>query len=202
MRRHLLPLLLLPGTPTRVPGVWAVLRGLGTLLALLTALALSPAAQAQGVELAALRVKRADNELALDYQARLSLSAPVEEALHRGVPLYFTAQATVYRNRWYWRDERVARVNRTWRVAYQPLTAQWRVSLGGLSQVYGSLSEALAPLSRVSGWRIADGEKLESGERYYVDFFFRLDSSQLPPPMQVDIGSDWKLGIERTVRVD
>lgn len=202
MRRHLLPLLLLPGTPTRVPGGRAVLRWLGALLALLTLLTASPALHAQGVELAALRVKRADNELALDYQARLTLSAPVEEALHRGVPLYFTAQATVYRNRWYWRDERVARVSRTWRVAYQPLTAQWRVSLGGLSQVYGNLSEALAPLSRVSGWRIADGEKLEPGERYHVDFFFRLDSSQLPPPMQVDIGSDWKLGVERTVRVD
>lgn len=198
MCRHLPPLLL-PGTPRRVPGL---LRWLATLLTLLALLAISPALQAQGVELAALRVKRADNELALDYQARLALNPPVEEALHRGVPLYFTAQATVYRNRWYWRDERVSRVSRTWRVAYQPLTAQWRVSLGGLSQVYGSLSEALAPLSRVSGWHIADGEKLEAGERYYVDFFFRLDSSQLPPPMQVDIGSDWKLGIERTVRVD
>lgn len=198
MRRPLPPLPL-PGTPRRVP---AVLRWLGALLALLTLLGASPALHAQGVELAALRVKRADNELALDYQARLTLSPPVEEALHRGVPLYFTAQATTYRNRWYWRDERVARVNRTWRVAYQPLTAQWRVSLGGLSQVYGTLSEALAPLSRVSGWHIADGDKLEAGERYYVDFIFRLDSSQLPPPMQVDIGSDWKLGIERTVKVD
>ncbi|MEK8051505.1 DUF4390 domain-containing protein [Ideonella sp. DXS22W] len=194
MRRHQPPLL--PGTPQRVP---RALRWLGTLLALLT---LCTALHAQGVDLAGLRVKRADGELALDYQARLSLSPSIEEALHRGVPLYFTAQAAVYRNRWYWRDERVARVNRTWRVAYQPLTAQWRVSLGGLSQVYGSLSEALAPLSRVSGWRIADGEKLESGERYYVEFSFRLDSSQLPPPMQVDIGSDWKLGVERTVRVD
>ncbi|MDT7834089.1 DUF4390 domain-containing protein [Aquabacterium sp. OR-4] len=192
MRRHLPPPLL-PATLKRV------LRWLGALLALLS---LSTALHAQGVDLAGLRVKRADGELALDYQARLALTPPIEEALHRGVPLYFSAQATVYRNRWYWRDERVARVSRTWRVAYQPLTAQWRVSLGGLSQVYGTLSEALAPLSRVSGWRVADGEKLEAGERYYVDFVFRLDSSQLPPPMQVDIGNDWKLGVERTLRVD
>jgi hypothetical protein len=199
MRRHLLPLPLLPGTPRRVPAVWL---WLGALLALLTLLAVSPAAQAQGVELATLRVKRSDNELALDYQARLTLTPPIEEALHRGVPLYFSAQATVFRNRWYWRDERVSRVSRTWRVAYQPLTAQWRVSLGGLSQVYTTLSEALGPLSRVSGWRISDGDKLEAGERYHVDFVFRLDSSQLPPPMQVDIGSDWKLGVERTLRVD
>ncbi len=194
MHRHLPPLL--PGTCQRVP---RVLRWLAALLALLT---VCTALRAQGVDLAGLRVKRADGELTLDYQARLSLTQPIEEALHRGVPLYFSAQATVYRNRWYWRDERVARVNRSWRVAYQPLTAQWRVSLGGLSQVYGTLSEALAPLSRVSGWRIADGEKLESGERYYVEFAFRLDSSQLPPPMQVDIGSDWKLGVERTLKVD
>ena len=31
---------------------------------------------------------------------------------------------------------------------------------------------------------------------------FQLDNSQLPQPMQIDLGSDWKLGIERTLRVD
>jgi len=162
----------------------------------------APPAAAQGVELKSLRVERRDGELALEFSHRLTLGAAIEDALHRGVPMYFTAQAAVYRNRWYWRDERLARVSRTWRLAYQPLTANWRVSLGGLSQSYGSLSEALAPLSRVSGWRLLEGDKLEAGERYYVEFSFRLDNSQLPQPMQIDLGGDWKLGVERSLRVD
>ena len=171
-------------------------------LLLCAGLLLAPGAAAQGVELKSLRVERRDGELSLEFSHRLSLGAAIEDALHRGVPMYFSAQATVYRNRWYWRDERVARVSRTWRLAYQPLTANWRVSLGGLSQSYGSLAEALAPLSRVSGWRLLDGEKLEPGERYYIEFSFKLDNSQLPQPMQIDLGGDWKLGVERSLRVE
>lgn len=159
-------------------------------------------AAAQGVELKSLRVERRDGELTLEFSHRLTLSPGIEDALHRGVPIYFTAQAVVLRQRWYWRDERLARVSRTWRLAYQPLTANWRLSLGGLSQTHGSLSEALAPMSRVSGWRLLDGEKLEPGERYYVEFSFKLDNSQLPQPMQIDLGGDWKLGIERHLRIE
>ena len=96
----------------------------------------------------------------------------------------------------------MARVSRTWRLSYQPLTASWRLSLGGLSQGYASLSEAMAPLSQVSGWRLVELDKLEAGSRYHVEFSFNLDNSQLPQPMQIDLGGDWKLGIERSLRLE
>jgi hypothetical protein len=172
---------------------------LALLLGLLAPVA---AVQAQGVDLSQLQVRRVDGGLALDYNARLNLTPQIEEALQRGVPLYFTAQAQLLRSRWYWRDERVARVARSWRLSYQPLTASWRISLGGLSQVYATLSEALAPLSRVSGWRLAEAGTLEPGERYQVEFSFQLDNSQLPRPMQIDLGGDWTLGVERSVKVE
>ena len=159
-------------------------------------------ARAQGVELKTLKVERREGDLVLEFSTRLALGPAIEDALRRGVPMYFTAQAAVYRNRWYWRDERLARGTRTWRLAYQPLTAHWRLSTGGLSRGYGSLSEALAPLTRVTGWALLDGEKLDAGERYYVDFSFKLDNSQLPQPMQIDLGGDWKLGVERSLRVE
>lgn len=178
-------------------------RALGRLAAVGLATALAPARlPAQGVELDMLRVRRSDAELTLDYSARLVLSPSLEDALHRGVPMHFVAQATLWRSRWYWRDERLARVSRSWRVAYQPLTASWRVTLGGLSQLYGSLAEALASMSRVSGWRLADADRLGAGERHYVEFGFRLDVSQLPPPMQIDVGNDYKLAIERSLRLE
>lgn len=172
--------------------------------ALAWALALAGVAPvaAQGVDLSGLKVTRGDGEMALEYSARLTLSPSLEEALQRGVPMYFTAQASLWRSRWYWRDERIARVARTWRVAFQPLTGSWRVSLGGLSQSYPSLSQALVPLSRVSGWKLVDSDKLEPGERYYLEYSLRLDNQQLPLPMQIDVGADYKLGIERILRVD
>ena len=160
------------------------------------------AALAQSVELKTLKLERREGELLLEFGTRLSLGPAIEDALQRGVPMYFQAQTVVYRNRWFWRDERIARVNRSWRLAYQPLTGSWRISLGGLSQGFPTLSEALAPLTRVSGWRLLEGEKLEPGERYYVDFSFRLDNSQLPQPMQIDLGGDWKISVERSLRIE
>jgi hypothetical protein len=40
----------------------------------------------------------------LEFAARLELPRAVEDALQRGVPLYFVAEAQLLRSRWYWRD--------------------------------------------------------------------------------------------------
>ncbi len=163
--------------------------------------AVATPALAQGVELSSLQLGREDAALTLEYSARLKLSHALEDALKRGVPMYFVAQATVWRSRWYWRDERIAQINRSWRLSYQPLSASWRLSLGGLAQSFPSLGEALAPLSRVTGWRLAELERLDPAALHYVEFSFQLDNSQLPQPMQIDLGSDWKLGIARSLAV-
>jgi Domain of unknown function (DUF4390) len=121
-------------------------------LAFIVALA-GPAAHAQSVDLPTLGVERRDGSLQLEFVARVQLSRAVEDALSRGVPVYFAAQATLYRNRWYWRDERVARVGRTWRLAYQPLTSNWRVGVGAITQTFPTLAEALSVITRTSGWK-------------------------------------------------
>ncbi|EHR69761.1 hypothetical protein BurJ1DRAFT_0882 [Burkholderiales bacterium JOSHI_001] len=176
---------------------------LGWMLPLCLALLLgTPAGRAQGVEATALHLNRGEAGLTLDFSARLTLSRSIEDALQRGVPMYFSAQATLWRSRWYWRDERVARANRTWRLSYQPLTASWRVALGALSQNYASLGEALAVVASIGRWKLAESGALDPDEHYYVEFSYRLDTSQLPRPMQIGLGGDWSLGLERTLQVD
>ena len=91
---------------------------------------------------------------------------------------------------------------RSYRLSYQPLTGSWRVALGPLGQSYATLSDALAVISRVSGWSFSEGSQLDSGQRYYVEFSYRLDPTQLPQPLQIGLGNDWSLGTTRTVRVD
>jgi Domain of unknown function (DUF4390) len=164
---------------------------------------LPPAARAQGVELVTLQTTKSEGALNLEFVARLNLPKAVEDAVQRGVPIYFVAEATLLRSRWYWRDERVARVSRSWRLAFQPLTGAWRVGLGGLNQSYPTLAEALAAVSR-SAWRLADAAQLDSGASYYLEFSYRLDTSQLPGPMQFGLGGqgDWAVGVNRTLRVD
>ena len=165
------------------------------------------AARGQGVELAALKVHRDDGALNLDFAARVTLPPAVEEALQRGVPLYFVAEARLLRSRWYWRDERVARVSRSWRIAYQPLTNTWRVGLGGLHQTHGTLAEALSAASSAAGWKLTDLSRIEPGSSYTIEFSYRLDTAQLPGPMQFGLGGlggtgEWTVGIERELRFE
>jgi hypothetical protein len=179
-----------------------LLQGLGLLL-LLGAL-LGATALAQSIDLSTLQTSRREGALTLEFAVRIALSKTVEDALHRGVPVYFVAEAELKRNRWYWRDERVTRVQRAWRVAYQPLTGVWRVGLGGLNQTYPTLPDAMAAVTRSAGWKVADANQLDSDGRYYVEFSYRLDNSQLPSPMQIGLGgqADWTIGVERTLRVE
>lgn len=160
-------------------------------------------AQAGGVELAGLEVQSGDEGLFLDYSLNFELPRGAEEALSKSVPLYFIAEAEVLRSRWYWRDKRVARATRQWRIVYQPLTANYRVTFAGFSQTYATRSEALAAIRRGVHWKIAEPAQLE-GSGHYLEFGFRLDTSQLPRPMQIGIGNptDWTLAVETTVKVD
>lgn len=163
-----------------------------------------PAAAGAGAELALLQASRGDGALMLDFATRVTLPRAAEDALQRGVPIYFAAQATLLRSRWYWRDERVSRVNRVWRLAYQPLTSTWRVGLGGLNQSHATLADALAVVTRASQWRLAELQQIDPDSHYYVEFSWRLDTSQLPSPMLIGLvsGTDFSLGVERTLRLD
>ncbi|MDM4766882.1 DUF4390 domain-containing protein [Pelomonas sp. SE-A7] len=166
-----------------------------------TLMGLAAPALADGIELASLKTEKAEEALELSYSARFELPRSVEEALMKGVPIYFSAEATVFRNRWYWRDARVARVTRSWRLTWQALTRQYRLSTGGLNQSFSTLTEALATVRGVAGWRVAELRELEDDGRYYLEFSFKLDTSQLPKPMQIGLGlpQGWNLGVERTL---
>jgi Domain of unknown function (DUF4390) len=141
-----------------------------------------------------------DGGLAVNFSARFGLSRPVEDALLKGVPLIFAADVEVFRKRWYWADKRVASANRTWRLAYQPLTRKYRVTLGGLNQNYDNLSEALDVVSRTLMWKVAEASQIDD-DGHYVEFRYQLDTTQLPRPMQIGIGGqpEWTLRVERTL---
>jgi len=156
-----------------------------------------------GTELNRLGVVRSDDGLLLSYDVRVDLPKDLEQALSKGIAVVFVAEAEVFRTRWYWADQSRAEATRRWRLAYQPLTRRWRVSLDGLSRHYASLPEALDTLRRTDRWRIADPGATSDEQDYYVDFRFRLDTDELPRPLQIGMGglSDWALDVNRRVSV-
>jgi hypothetical protein len=178
--------------------------GLATIV--LAALLAGRPAWAQGVEVQTLAATRDADSVAVEYQLRVTLPRAAEDAVQRGVPLYFAANAALYRSRWYWRDDRVARAAREWRLSFQPLTSSWRVSQGGLGQNYPSLDEALASITKSSNWRIAESVAIDPESRYYVEFRWVLDTAQLPRPLQIGLtgvgaASEWALGVERSLKL-
>jgi hypothetical protein len=171
-------------------------------------------AQTPALELAELYVDRLDSSVVLSANLKLELGASVEEALLKGVAVHFVAEAVVLRDRWYWTDKRMASVARYYRLAYQPLTRRWRLTLsadstaanggaGNLSQQFESLTEALVAIRRISNWKIAEASDMDPDAKYTLNFQFRMDNSQLPRPFQITAGgqNEWNLALNRTVRL-
>ncbi len=158
-----------------------------------------------------LKLERIDDGLWLSTSLKFELPGVVEEALLKGIPIYFVAEADVLRERWYWTNRKVSSVQRQVRLAYHPLTRRWRlnVSAGDVSepaqglainQNFDSVQDALGAVRRVSHWRIADAEDIEPGVKHVVVFRFRLDVAQLPRPLQIGtLGqSDWEISLTAT----
>lgn len=158
----------------------------------------APAARAEGVDLTGISTSRTEEGLDLSFSTRFELPRAAEDALMKGVSLYFVAEVSLQRKRWYWRDARVAKVSRGWRLYWYALTRQYRVSSGGLTQSFNNLPDALASLRGVSGWRIAEARELDEDGNHYLEFAYRLDTSQLPKPMQIglSVGQGWNLSVD------
>jgi hypothetical protein len=166
--------------------------------------------EASATEVTQLHVERADEGVRLSALVRFDLPPVVEEALLKGIPLFFVLEADIYRDRWYWTDPRVASAARTIRLAYQPLTRRWRVNIASglisnsaglratLNQNYDSLPEALAVIQRVARWKIAEASEVDPDAVHKLDFSFRLDLSQLPRPFQIGVAGqkDWTVSAQ------
>jgi hypothetical protein len=172
-------------------------------------------AAASQVEVTELRLERSEGALLVQSTLRLDLSSTFEEALQKGMPLYFVTEAELTRDRWYWYDKKIGTIARHYRLAYQPLTRMWRLNVSrepigavglasSLSQTFETLPEALAAIRRTVNWKLADVSELGSDNKFTLIFKFRLDVSQLPRPFQMMTGgqSEWNLSTQRTLRLN
>lgn len=198
------------------------LRGLLFMALLLAALcAALPVARAAGAantataQLTQLRTQSADDGIYLSANLDFELPNVVEDALLKGIPLFFVLEVEILRDRWYWTDQRVAAASRTIRLAYQPLTRRWRVNIGSgiigsasslratFNQNYDTLAEALSAVQRVARWKVAEPSDIRAGADHSLVFSFKLDLSQLPRPFQIGVAGqrDWTIAIESTQKM-
>ena len=131
--------------------------------------------------------------LSADFQ--IDLGAHLEEAVSRGVPLYFVLEFDLTHSRWYWASEHIAGKTINYRLSYAALTRQYRLSRGGLHQNFATLNEALRVLSRVVALSVVDKGAVRAGDAYQAAVRLSLDRQQLPKPFQVDaiVNADWQV---------
>jgi hypothetical protein len=175
-------------------------------------LAFPAAAQGPQAEITQLRLERTDEGVLLSANVEFEMPAIIDDALAKGIPMFFVDEAVLFRDRWYWYDKEVAAAARHMRLSYQPLTRRRRLVVSptpignsglALGQTFDTREEAFAAVQRVSHWKIADAAAVDPDQRYNVDFRFRLDVSQLPRPFQIGaVGhADWNITALRNQRL-
>ena len=172
---------------------------MGTMLAAACWLGVSAPALADTIPVKAAELRIEDGEVLLNVEFEFSLNPTLEEALEKGIPLYFALDFELTRGRWYWLDEKVTQTALVYRVSYNALTRQYRVASGLLTQTFNSLEEVERFIGRVTSRRVASADALTKGAKYEAAVRLRLDVNQLPKPFQVNalasrewtLASDW-----------
>lgn len=172
------------------------------------------AAEGRPPSVSELRLEQVDDGVYLTAQVQFDLPSLVEEVLDKGIAIYFTAEAELYRERWYWTDQKVSQAARYMRLAYQPLTRRWRLNVSptpisnagfgvALNQNFDTLADALDGVRRVGRLRVGDMAEIGDAAEHPVSFRFRLDTSQLPRPFQIGVvgHADWNIAVERSARL-
>lgn len=161
---------------------------------------------AEGIEIRKAEARLTTEGYLLSADFDIQLPPQVEEALKRGVTLYFESEISVHRSRWYWLDTEIASFIQVSKLSFNTLTQQYRITRGGLYQSFQTLPEALHVLGRQVAPPIEISRLAPSGEGYFSRLVRRgsqigaiarmgLDITQLPKPMQLDaLTSDqWKV---------
>ena len=161
----------------------------------LAVLAYMPQGWAADISLRDPQLDANDEGYVLSADFNINFNSRLEDAVNRGIVLYFTVDFELGRSRWYWFDEHVVRRSRTYELSYHALTRRYRVSTGGLHQSYSTLDEALQVISRLRAWQVIEKSGLRPGLSGTAALRMRLDLTQMPKTFQVGAISnkDWNL---------
>ncbi|MGE0357125.1 MAG: DUF4390 domain-containing protein [Burkholderiales bacterium] len=168
---------------------------LGALLFAIVASWVAMPAKAEGIAPVFAKVESGADGYHLDAEFDIRFSPGLEEAVNRGVMLYFVVEFELSKPRWYWFDEKPVQLSQTYKISYTPLLRQYRLSAGSAYQNFTRFEDIVSALSRVRGWPVADSGALRKQGEYQAAIRMRLDTTQLPKPFQLNAvaSRDWNL---------
>ena len=152
-------------------------------------------AQASDISVRAPQLAVNEDGFSLSADFNVNFNPRLEEAVNKGVVLYFSVDFELTRSRWYWIDEKISQRSRIFQLSYHALTRQYRLSTGVLHQSYATLDEALHIMSRLRNWQVLEKGEVKAVQAYRAGLRMRLDLTQMPKTFQVSALSnkDWDL---------
>jgi hypothetical protein len=160
---------------------------------------LTTIAHAEGIKIKSFELEKVEGDWLLNASFQIDLAPGLEDAVQKGVVLYFQTEFELTRGRWYWFEEKSVMAQRQARLSYQPLTQQYRIASEGFTFSAPTISEALQAVGSMGGWRVIDNSQLDQNKLYQASLRMSLDLSKLPKPFQVNalnnrdwsVSSDW-----------
>lgn len=165
-------------------------------LVLALCIAFIPVAHAaEGISVKSATVEPSEDGWQLEAEFDIQFSPRLEEAVNRGVPLYFVLEFELARPRWWWFDEKPVQFSQTYKISYTPLLRQYRLSVGNVYQNFTRFEEVTRVLERLRSVTIADRNAFKKDVTYQAGIRMRLDTAQLPKPFQLNAiaSRDWTL---------
>ncbi len=158
----------------------------------------SAPAYAAEAEIRAASIDVSEDQYVLNADISADLTPLLADVVGRGVSLFFVTEFELRSPRWYWFDEEVVSKTVTYRLSYQSLTRQYRLTTGTLHQNFSTVEEAMRTMLRIRNWGVSERSGLRPGRSYNAALRFRLDVAELPKPLQVSAfgRKDWNLGTD------
>lgn len=152
-----------------------------------------------GIQVHTFKLEVIDNDYFVSVDSEIELNPTLEQALKKGVVLYFVTKFTLVEPRWYWLDTEVARLKTRIGLRYSALTRQYQLSDPTFTKYFFTLKEALQMLQRLHRQQVTVLSDLSETSDYHATLRLWLDLTRMPKPFQVEaLGSSvWNLSSER-----
>lgn len=151
------------------------------------------------IQVRTFKLELAENTYLMSVDSEIALNPTLEQALEKGVVLYFVTKFTLVEPRWYWLDNEVARIKTRIGLRYFTLIRQYQLSDPTFTKYFFTLKEALQALQQQRKLPLTVFSELSDTDDYHAMLRLWLDLTRMPKPFQVEaLGSSaWNLSSER-----
>ncbi len=162
-------------------------------------LLLTTAAQAESIRIKSVNLAAVEQGYEISVDSEIVLNATLEQALEKGIVLYFVTKFSLVDSRWYWLNDEIVRGKLRIGLRYYALTRQYHLNYPAFSQSFNTLEEALQALGQLHDYSLIVKSELKQDADYIASLRIWLDLTRMPKPFQVEaLGSNrWNLSSDK-----